>query len=309
MTVKKINKPQTYVDTSGVSHTVPSSYKWSRGWSISINDSEEDPTLLIQSTFVEYTKKDLRDLIDTNGVPVAGLEAVKETNIDKYTEMTTLVEYEPFKTETAESGTNIGSLFYNFSTFNRNLFETQTLTKSNIFYNSSNFPVSSALANTHQVYTDIISLELAYPIVGGLADAYESKDFQTSSISTAGNEVSTNISAFTVSGVPDTTNIFKSVLTEDKDFKRVLSRLYAQGTVIIPGIGKVIAILSSVNLFIFISNQLDVTSGIYQILDQVDTITNGTYQTQLHIIKTKSFEDADVYQLARLIRQAPIEEE
>ena len=289
------NNPINYTELDGTTRKISSYYTYKDGWVITLSDEAENnssPTMKLTWTNESITEKNLLDLATMTPEQI-------QANASKYRILLTRLNGE-------DKACNLGALVYNFSTFDRDMSEPLRISYRNLFANNSNFPVK--LYANQNVQSDIIELNLNYPILAGIAGAYQGGGLDTynvNNISTGGAAtdengnavtVSTYSGAYTSSGVINSNNILSQLMKQKDNFKQIMNRLFVEGTVVIPGVAKVITLLSRINIFVYISNKLDLTSGKYLVISQIDKITDGVYVTELVINKVETFDSQTVYQ-------------
>ncbi|MBR3090670.1 MAG: hypothetical protein IKH10_01595, partial [Bacteroidetes bacterium] len=303
ITHEKGSKSVNYLSNGDTVSTGGQTYhKYYRDWIIVIDDakshSDDKPSISIKYQTIVYTWNDLTDLynanIDTNRITG---DVQKQEYYNKYT---------PFLVQSNEDNGSMGALFYNFSSFNRDMMENYLIsdaTDLNLYSNSAFKNLSSV-----SVSADIISLDLGTSLIAGLAgfiqndqslaQSYNNTQVDsTSSVDSEGNEItsiSQNFSLRNSESNIDTVAI-GTAMSEVKDFAKVLQQLFVSGTVVTPGLGRIITILSLINIYVYISNRLDTVSGKYRVLSQVDEINGGKYTTTLSIMKALTLNGDTVY--------------
>lgn len=289
ITYKHITKGSTsYVDGNGTTKTISDYYVYYKDYTLIISDvsnSINDKTRVkVTYTTKLCTMKNLADLMGhTNDL----------TALEKQ-------YYAPFKTEVQSDGSSYaGSLFYNYSTFNRDAFEKTTITAGAIKSSSynTNYPNMNGLTQNAFVSTDILELNLSFPILVGMAAAVSELNSNTTSfINTDGMEQIVNgTSNYYTNDYFNGVAVAQAILGTQMNFKKILGRLYAEGTIVIPGTQSVIPIMSQLYIYVYIANRLDVLSGKYIVLDQSDNISGGKFETTLSVMKVGTLNDENIY--------------
>lgn len=284
----------TYSGVDGTEMQVENYYSYKSGWKLQLIDSvdneESKPTLKVVWSEETITKGSLTNY---NVNKAAGVEVKEE-------------DYQILATRLNGQNTdaNLGALVYNYSTFNRDIFESITLSENNIYGKNSNFP--SRVKGSQNVSADIISLNLNYPILAGIVGAYQGGGFTPEvNVTTGGAASDENGDAVNISsvsgaysnGVINSEKVLSALMAQTDNFKSIMNRIYVEGSVVIPGVAKIVTLLSRVNLYVYISNKLDLTSGKYLIMGQTDKITDGVYTTELAINKVETFDNKSVYNI------------
>lgn len=281
----------TYTGIDGTEMQVENYYSYYSDWKLqsidSVDNEENKPTLKVTWSTETITKGSLTEYNTHDG----------EVNEKDYQILTTRLNGQ-------NTDANLGALVYNYSTFNRDIFESITLSENNIYGKNSNFP--SRVGGSQNVSADIISLNLNYPILAGIVGAYQGGGFTPEvNITTGGAASDENGDAVNISsvsgaysnGVINSEKVLSALMAQTDNFKSIMNRIYVEGSVVIPGVAKIVTLLSRVNLYVYISNKLDLTSGKYLIMGQTDKITDGVYTTELGINKVETFDNKSVYNI------------
>ena len=291
--IQKYNYDETFTYTGidGTEMQVENYYSYYSDWKLqsidSVDNEENKPTLKVTWSTETITKGSLTEY---------------NTKDEKVNEK----DYQILATRLNGQNTdaNLGALVYNYSTFNRDIFESITLSENNIYGKNSNFP--SRVKGSQNVSADIISLNLNYPILAGIVGAYQGGGFTPEvNVTTGGAASDENGDAVNISsvsgaysnGVINSEKVLSALMAQTDNFKSIMNRIYVEGSVVIPGVAKIVTLLSRVNLYVYISNKLDLTSGKYLIMGQTDKITDGVYTTELEINKVETFDNKSVYNI------------
>lgn len=299
-------KSVTYLSNGQNVNTGSTKYhKYYRDWTVIIDDSkqhrDDNPSVTITYQTIVYTRNDLSDLYNAQKQYIFATDEQRQAYYDKYT---------PFLVESNNDNVAAGALFYNFSSFDRDMLDNYTIDGQNLNkFSNSAFKTMEPVS----VCTDIISLDLSTTLIAGLAGFVQNDTSRnginsntttggagTSVVDGEGNEVMSVAQNYSIRNSESNidTYMLGSAMASVQDFAKVLQQLFVSGTVTTPGLGRIITIMSLVNIYVYVSNRLDTTSGKYRVLSQVDTITGGVFTTTLEIMKALTLSGETVYDVA-----------
>ena len=139
---------------------------------------------------------------------------------------------------------------------------------------------------------EVIDLDLDFPIIAGLYTVTKLQPIDPDGNQYEQEQVSMELSV--KNGDPLLTETMSSLVSISK-FNTLAGKLIANGTVTIPGTARVLGMLSMFQLYVYVSNQLAITSGNYRIVSQTDTISGGIYTTSIEVYKEGSLNGETVY--------------
>lgn len=146
--------------------------------------------------------------------------------------------------------------------------------------------------NDLYVSAEVISMDLEFPVIVGLYKKLEVTSIDAEGSTVDQEQVSVELS---ISNGDATLQSEMSQLTTTAQYNKVAGSLIATGSITIPGVSRILTMLSMFQLYVYVSNVLDVVSGNYRILSQTDNISNGIYTTVLDVYKESSLSGESVY--------------
>ncbi len=267
---KRIYSPISYTNKSGDEVTAAYYYEVYRGWTLMLSDDEHNLNANVNWMYKDITNISI-DYSNTEG-------------------------YQVIKTEINNKGYGLGSLIYGFPSFDRDIFQNKTINSNTLFMLNPIFKElnPSVASYSYEVLSDIISINLDFPVMAGLAGAYS--EMKSGTVDDTGTLQSTVTDYKTPNGGYNSGTIFNYLSNSEKSFKSILNHLYVEGDVTVPGVGHVLTMLGKINIFIFISNQLHLNSGQYILMGQTDVIQNSQYTTTFDVIKYGGFDNQNIYE-------------
>ena len=128
---------------------------------------------------------------------------------------------------------------------------------------------------------EVISMNLSYPIIAGLQYAQNFLNTSSQAVDKDGNVIQVSGEA-----LYDSRQVSQGTWQAiSKNYATIAGQLFVEGTITVPGLIRTIPLLSKLRVFIYISGVLDVQSGYFQVLKQVDTIQSGKFTTDVSVFK------------------------
>ena len=146
--------------------------------------------------------------------------------------------------------------------------------------------------NDLYVSAEVISMDLKFPVIVGLYQKNKVSPIDKDGQSVETEQVSVELS---IKNGDAALQSEMAAITTINTYNRLADSLIANGTITIPGVARVLKMLSSFQLYVYVSNKLDITSGNYRILNQSDNISNGVYTTTLEVYKESSLSGESVF--------------
>lgn len=270
----------TYVDEDGTERSTDNRlyYRIFSDWSCSCEDAvgkDKKPKLSVYSNLTMYCYRNPFDY-----------DPKKDGDLN---------EFKPFLITMGSGEEEVGSLFYNFSTFDKDLFdESQTFTSSNLTKYSGKY--YSTWVSGAKTYADIIDMSLNYELISGIAGVLQNPEvskLSQSGYNDSGEPTYESTELKTNSSVYNGPQLSQLISGYD-DFNVILGRIFSTGSITTPGLGKALKILSTFNIYVYISNRLHGLSGKYKVLEQTDQISGGKFTSTLEVVKILSLSGSSV---------------